>query len=160
MLSILVMHTIRRERGGRYMVDILDAARYLVFLSYGRKQYSLTPLKLQKLLYLAQGWSYVWDRRAAFWDEFEAWQYGPVNERVYETFKKYGRSEIPQREGRDLLEDFDVRETLTAIWNDYGRMTAYDLVELTHHQQPWCNAYARGSSITNNSIKQYFQSTF
>lgn len=31
------------------MVDILDAARYFVFLSYGRKQYSLTPLKLQKI---------------------------------------------------------------------------------------------------------------
>lgn len=41
------------------MVDIIDAACYLVFLSYGRNQYSLTPLKLQKLLYLAQGWSYV-----------------------------------------------------------------------------------------------------
>ena len=62
------------------MVDILDAARYFVFLSYGRKQYSLTPLKLQKILYLAQGWSYVWDNHAAFPDEFEAWQYGPVNE--------------------------------------------------------------------------------
>ena len=141
------------------MVDILDASRYLVFLSYGRKQYSLTPLKLQKLLYLAQGWSYVWDHKAAFRDEFEAWQYGPVNERVYEVFKKYGRSEIPRTEGSDSLEDFDVRETLTAIWNDYGRMTAYDLVELTHHQQPWCNAYARGIRITNNSIKLYFQST-
>lgn len=57
------------------MVDILDAARYLVFLSYGRKRYSLTPLKLQKLLYLAQGWSFVWDDKAAFAEEFEAWQY-------------------------------------------------------------------------------------
>ena len=69
------------------MVDILDAARYLIFLSYGRKKYSLTPLKLQKLLYLTQGWSYVWDNKPAFVDDFCAWQYGPVNERVYETFK-------------------------------------------------------------------------
>ena len=37
------------------MVDILDAAHYLIFLSYRRSSYSLTPLKLQKLLYLAQG---------------------------------------------------------------------------------------------------------
>ena len=65
------------------MVDILDAARYLIFLSYGRKKYSLTPLKLQKLLYLTQGWSYVWDNKPAFVDDFCAWQYGPVNERVY-----------------------------------------------------------------------------
>ncbi|XCP86915.1 type II toxin-antitoxin system antitoxin SocA domain-containing protein [Roseburia hominis] len=142
------------------MVDILDAARYLVFLSYGRKKYSLTPLKLQKLLYLAQGWSYVWDDKAAFPDEFEAWQYGPVNEKVYETFRKYGRSEIPEREGNDFLRDFDVKETLAAIWNEYGKKTAYELVDLTHKQKPWRDAYSRGTKITNSSIKQYFQSTF
>ncbi len=142
------------------MVDILDAARYLVFLSYGRKSYSLTPLKLQKLLYLAQGWSYVWDGRAAFADEFEAWQYGPVNERVYEAFKKYGRSEIPDYEGIPEVEDCDVQDTLDAIWNEYGKKTAYNLVELTHQQDPWKIAYSRGDRITNNSIKEYFQSTF
>ena len=87
------------------MVDILDAARYLIFLSYGRRKYSLTPLKLQKLLYLAQGWSFVWDDKEAFSDEFCAWQYGPVNEKVYETFKKYGRTEIPEYEGVDSVED-------------------------------------------------------
>ena len=142
------------------MVDILDAARYLVFLSYGRKKYSLTSLKLQKLLYLAQGWSYVWDNRAAFQDEFEAWQYGPVNEKVYETFKKYGRSEIPEKEGINFLGDFDVKETLEAIWNEFGKKTAYELVDLTHEQKPWRDAYSRGTKITNSSIKQYFQSTF
>ena len=142
------------------MVDILDAARYLVFLSYGRQRYSLTPLKLQKILYLAQGWSFVWDGKAAFLDDFEAWQYGPVNERVYEVFRKYGRSEIPKSEGREVLMDTDVRETLDAVWSEYGRKTAYDLVELTHCQLPWRNAYAHGTRITNDSIKKYFQSTF
>ena len=142
------------------MVDILDAARYLIFLSYGRKKYSLTLLKLQKLLYLAQGWSYVWDNRPAFIDDFCAWQYGPVNERVYETFKKYGRSEISEMEGRSRIADESVRETLEAIWLEYGKLTAYDLVELTHSQTPWKNAYSNGLRITNISIQTYFQSTF
>lgn len=142
------------------MVDILDAARYLVCLSYGRKRYSLTPLKLQKLLYLAQGWSFVWDDIAAFEDDFCAWQYGPVNERVYEYFKKYGRSEIPESEGILELEDVDVEDTLDAIWREYGGISAYDLVELTHKQEPWRHAYSEGIRITNNSIKEYFQSTF
>ncbi|MDD3141666.1 MAG: DUF4065 domain-containing protein [Lachnospiraceae bacterium] len=142
------------------MVDILDAARYFVFLSYGRKKYSLTPLKLQKLLYLAQGWSYVWDNFAAFPDEFEAWQYGPVNEKVYEVFKKYGRLEIPEIEGISSLRDCNVQETLIAVWNEYGRKTAYDLVELTHQQNPWKYAYSRGTQITNSSIREYFQSAF
>ena len=45
------------------MIDIMDASRYLVFLSYHKLQGSLTPLKLQKLLYLAQGWSKNGDSR-------------------------------------------------------------------------------------------------
>ena len=142
------------------MVDILDAARYLIFLSYGRKKYSLTPLKLQKLLYLTQGWSYVWDNKPAFVDDFCAWQYGPVNERVYETFKKYGRSEIPEVEGCSRITDESVEETIEAIWLEYGKSTAYDLVELTHSQSPWKNAYSKRLRITNSSIQTYFQSTF
>ena len=142
------------------MVDILDAARYLVFLSYGEQKYSLTPLKIQKILYLAQGWSYVWDGVAAYPDEFSAWQYGPVNEKVYETFKKYGRSEIPEKEGIDELIDQNVEETLEAVWQEYGKMSAYDLVELTHKQTPWQYAYPQNLEITNKSIKNYFQSTF
>lgn len=142
------------------MVDILDAARYLVFLSYGKRCYSLTPLKLQKLLYFAQGWSYVWDDKPLFSDDFVAWQYGPVNERVYEEFKKYGRSEIPEIEGRDNISDSDAKETLESIWIEYGKKSAYDLVELTHQQQPWSDAYGKGIRITNNSIKQYFLNVY
>ena len=142
------------------MVDILDAARYIVFLSYGKNRNSLTPLKLQKILYLAQGWNYVWDDKPAFKDEFCAWQYGPVNEKVYEAFKIYGRDEIPEHEGISELSDHDVAETLEAVWKEYGKRTAYDLVELTHNQRPWEIAYLKGIKITNSSIRSYFQSTY
>ena len=146
--------------GGSLMFGIMKAARYLVFLSYGENRNSLTPLKLQKLLYLAQGWSYVWDGVPVFEDEFCAWQYGPVNEQVYEAFKQYGRSEIPQKEGIARLEDETVADTLEAIWLEYGKRTAYDLVELTHNQEPWKTAYLHGNRITNSSIQKYFQSTY
>lgn len=79
---------------------------------------------------------------------------------MYEEFKRYGRSEISEREGIDSLRDADVTETLVAIWDEYGKKTAYDLVELTHQQKPWRDAYSQKAKITNNSIKQYFQSTF
>lgn len=142
------------------MVDILDAARYLVFLSYGKHKNSLTPLKLQKMLYLAQGWSYVWDGVAAFNDDFCAWQFGPVNEKIYESFKKFGRDEIPQEEGKSDIKDKEVEETLEAVWKEFGKLSAYDLVELTHSQKPWKEAYSQGVKISNKSIKDYFQSTY
>ena len=142
------------------MINMMDAARYLVYLSYNENVASLTPLKLQKLLYLAQGWSYVWDRKPLFLEEFEAWQYGPVNNEVYCYFKKYGRDEISDYEELDYIYDDDARETLEAIWDSYGPYNAFELVELTHQQLPWKKAYEQGTTIKNEDIKRYFQSTY
>ena len=142
-------------------MNIMEAARYFVFLSYHMKKMSLTPLKLQKLLYLAQGWSYVWDNKSLFEDEFEAWQYGPVNVAVYNYFKVYGRGEIPEEEGDGCIWCDDIsRETIEVVWNNYARCSAFDLVELTHSQDPWINAYSMGRTIKNIEIKRYFQSTY
>ena len=77
------------------MIDIMDAAHYLVYLSYHEKRGPLIPLKLQKLLYLAQGWSYVWDNKPLFQGEFKAWQYGPVNVDVYNYFNKPCARSLP-----------------------------------------------------------------
>lgn len=142
------------------MVDILDVACYMIFLSYGNSKYSLTQLKLQKLLYLVQGWSYVWDGCPIFIDDFCAWLYGPANEKVYESFRKYGRAEIPEAEGYDKIKDEDIKETIEAVWLEYGKLTAYDLVKLVCLQNPWKDAYSSGTRITNRSIQTYFQLTF
>lgn len=142
------------------MVNILEAARYLVYLSYQEDRHSLTPLKLQKILYLAQGWSFVWDNKALFPEYFCAWEYGPVNEKVYETFKKYGRTEISAAEGIPDVADKDARDTLEAVWNEYGKRTAYELANLTCSQAPWRDASADNTKITNACICAYFKSTF
>lgn len=142
------------------MICIMEAARYVVHLSYNSECHSLTPLKLQKLLYLAQGWSYVWDNVPLFNDNFQAWQYGPVNIEVYNHFKKYGRQEIPQEEEICFLEDNDACETLEGVWDEFGNKSAFDLVEITHQQMPWRDAYEKNSVITNQSIKDFFQATY
>lgn len=144
-------------------MKIMDSAKYLVHLSYRAKVGSLTPLKLQKLLYLAQGWSYVWDGVPLFEDEFEAWQYGPVNIDIYNHFKQYGKGEIPEEESAPLYEldmSKDEQETLESIWYEYSNWSAFSLVELTHQQAPWRDNYGKGCIISNSDIKQYFQSTF
>ena len=148
--------------GGVEMIDIMDAAHYIVYLSYHVKRGSLTPLKLQKILYLAQGWSYVWDDMPLFEDEFEAWQYGPVNAKIYEYFRKYGRNEIPEEEGRNNIPfgNNTIEDTLEAVWEKYAPCSAFELVELTHNQEPWKQAYSRGCVIRNRDIKRFFQSTY
>ena len=51
-----------------------------------------------------------------FEDEFQAWKYGPANERVYEVFKQYKQSEIPESEGMHQIDNKDIEETLEVIW--------------------------------------------
>ena len=142
------------------MIPIMQAARYLIYLSYEKKKNLLTPLKLQKLLYLAQGWSFVWDDKPLFDAEFEAWQYGPVNTDVYMHFRKYGRGEIPAHEGSSIVEDQDAKDTLNAIWRDYAGFSAFQLVNLTHSQTPWKKADYLHQVISTEDIKSYFQSTY
>lgn len=142
------------------MITIMQAAKYLVYLSYEKKRSSLTPLKLQKLLYLSQGWSFVWDDKPLFNERFEAWQYGPVNTEVYSYFRKYGRMEIPAYEGIPFISDSDAQETLEAVWRDYSDYSASELVGITHSQQPWRDADFLRDEISTDDIKSYFQSTY
>lgn len=142
------------------MITIIQAARYLISLSYTSEINPLSPLKLQKLLYLSQGWSYVWDNKPLFPEQFEAWQFGPVNRDVYFEFQKYGRDIIPFDESADL-DDQESKDTLNGIWNGYSKRSAFELVDLTHSQKPWQTAYERNNKlISNDSIKEYFQSVY
>lgn len=142
-------------------MKIMDAARYLVYLSYNDHTYSLTPLKLQKVLYYAQGWSYVWDAKPLFLEEFEAWQYGPVNREVYDNFKVYKGQEIPDYEGTiPQYATFDELETIKSVWEEYGAETAGNLVNMTHTEMPWIEAYRTGSVISNQSIQNFFVNNY
>jgi uncharacterized phage-associated protein len=141
-------------------MTINEAADYFVFLSRQKPENPISPLKLQKLLYFAQGWSYYWDNTALFPEEFEAWTYGPVNVEIYHRFKQYVSSPIPDREGsKPKMKDAE-KETIDAVWLKYGEYSSSRLVELTHRQTPWREAFETNSTISNESIERYFKDTF
>ncbi len=147
---------------GRTAMTIMDVARYLIYLSYhDGNNYSLTPLKLQKVLYYVQGWSYLWDNKPMFAEVFEAWQYGPVNREVYDQFKIYKGSEIPYKEGaRPRCASPEELETIERVWEEYGMESAGELVTMTHEEAPWRNAYQEGTLISNRAIRKYFHENY
>jgi uncharacterized phage-associated protein len=92
-----------------------------------------------------------------FPDEFEAWQYGPVNREVYDHYKIYRDREISSSEGffpRNARPE--EIETIESVWREYGRYTASELVNMTHQEKPWIYAYQNGTKISNESIRNYF----
>ena len=120
------------------------------------------PLKLQKLLYLAQGYSYAFYDRPLFNDEMEGWVHGPVVPSVYRVYSKYGFNPITTSyEIKEL--DSEALDVLNYVIDKYGKYDAKYLEELSHNQDPWI--YSRegldpdersDKTISKESISNYF----
>lgn len=94
------------------------------------------PLKLQKLLYLSQGYSYAFYDRPLFNDELEGWVHGPVVRNVYNIFKEYQYNSIDINfEIEDL--DKEAEEVLNYVIDKFSKYDSKYLEELSHKQEPW-----------------------
>lgn len=119
----------------------LDVAAYLVKLSNEIGE-PLTNMKLQKLLYYAYAWYAVEKNAPLFEDKIFAWKYGPVVEPVYESYRVYGADVIKEIKGGDPEKlDSDTKLLIEDIFNVYGNKTAIELVNLTHSEGPWRDAF-------------------
>ena len=64
------------------MYSVLDVAKYVIFYS-NEKKYDISNLKLQKILYFIQAEFLVSENEPCFYEEIEAWNFGPVVPEVY-----------------------------------------------------------------------------
>jgi len=78
------------------MYTALDIAKYFITLANPETEDFITNLKLQKLLYYAQGFHLALFGKPLFRESLEAWQYGPVVPEIYRIYKQYGSSPLPQ----------------------------------------------------------------
>ena len=67
--------------------NINDIADYIILKIKSEDSASLINLKLQKLLYYIQAWSYGIKHDNFFIGDFQAWIHGPVNREIYDRFK-------------------------------------------------------------------------
>lgn len=120
------------------------------------------PLKLQKLLYLAQGFSFAFNDKELFSDEIEAWVHGPVVPEVY--FKYNGYKFNPISTVYQLPEfTEEVLEVLNYVKDNYSKYDSKFLEELTHNQEPWMESRSgldpderSDKTISKLSIANYF----
>lgn len=113
-------------------MDILEVADAFLYLD------SMSPKKLQKLCYYAQGWYAGLTGRRLFTNELEAWIHGPVSPKLYEKYKMYGYENIPQKDVN--TEDIELRGIVEQIYRIYGKLDGDELEQLTHKESPWLNA--------------------
>lgn len=148
------------------MYKALTIAKYLIKKSKDDKITDLTNLKLQKILYYAQGWYLANKGNKLFNDRIEAWKLGPVVRSVYNVFSSFANQPIKMKiEDGDLLGlAEDVKGYLDKLWSVYKNMSGPELVTYTHLEKPWREAWSKrddndwDGEITAHSIKEYFES--
>lgn len=111
-------------------------ANYLLELGK-RDGVPIDPLKLQKLVYLAHGWSLVFLQRPLIKDAVEAWRFGPVVPALYREFKRFGASPITDSTavaGPAETLDADSRALIDAVWDRYKALSPIQLSMFTHER--------------------------
>lgn len=142
-----ICYRIKRKRKGKMLacfnVPVYEVADY--FLSKINEEYGdcISNLKLQKLVYFAQGFVLAITGKTLFKDEILAWQHGPVVRSLYDKYKDYGASCIKKPETFNFqhLNNEEITEILDDVYNTYGQFSAWKLRDLTHlPNSPWTKA--------------------
>ncbi len=148
---------------------------------------TLTPMKLQKLVFFAHGWHLAIKDAPLIDEQVEAWSYGPVIRSLYREFREYGDRNITEKgsvfkthvkpDGRRSLKILRptiddnpesamfTKQILDRVREVYGKYTAIQLSNMTHELgTPWRliqDLYEgkppKGTDIPSDIIKNYFR---
>lgn len=141
-----------------YILDICDKA-----------EEKISIMQLIKLIYMADGWTMSFTGKPLVNERPQAWQYGPVYRRAYNAFSGNGSSPVASRAmasfsqslpiAADMLEE--ERKIVDMVVKSYGKLSAYNLSELTHQDNtPWSKAYQIGAyhPLSDSDMKEHFDS--
>lgn len=126
----------------------------------------MTALKVQKLLYYAQGHHLALFNRPIFPEKIVAWEHGPVELGVYYFYQnKTKEYPIIKLENDFDFNNFTSQENdfLISIWNTYGKYDGSELERRTHNEKPWIENYysdnRRTQEIPQAELKKFFSTT-
>ena len=140
----------------------IDAGKTLCELS----GWSMSSLRLQKVLYIAHMFHLGWHDQPLVRDGFEAWEYGPVAPNLYHHTKGYGNRNIGDIFGRYQGADEGSSEydLLQQALEATKSMTGGQLVAITHRKPgAWQEVYhpgARHTPIPDDLIKQEYRDKY
>jgi len=138
-----------------------SVANYFFDLAKSQSDHSVSPMKMQKLVYFAHGWSLGLTGNPLIDEQVQAWPYGPVIPTLYHEFKHFGNGEITDYatelnwgNSGGRLGEFEVitpqipndasdrtqysRALLNKVWEIYRPYSPIQLSNITHEPgTPW-----------------------
>lgn len=142
------------------MYDVQDVAEYIIIYSEV-KDYGISNLKLQKILYLIQAYSLIHTKKPCFSEDIEAWNFGPVIPEMYRKYRQFGGADIQIRcqNLEEIQKGFEKedRKRIEEVVDKFADFSASDLTILTQNQMPWIEAFNRREKVIQcEDILEYF----
>ncbi len=133
----------------------------------GSGRNDLSPMKLQKLVYMAHGWHLAITGKPLLDEQVSAWQYGPVIPSLYHEFKHYGNepitcfaTELADEQGFYFepvpipVNEMTVN-ILDKVCGVYGSLSAIQLSNMAHQPDtPWGQVWRESQGIKEMNIPQ------
>jgi uncharacterized phage-associated protein len=136
----------------------IDVANTFLKLSDPTSGDFLTNLKIQKLVYYAQGFSLALHGEVLFHDKIVHWEHGPVVIDLYHELKDNGSDVIDVPKDFDPSKHFNEEqlELIREVQKVYGQFSAWKLRDMTHAEEPWIKT-SNNEEITTDSLKSFFK---
>lgn len=126
------------------MNTALDLAKYIVTKCVKEKR-PISNLQLQKILYYIQK-AFLKNGNTAFFDDIQAWPFGPVVPNVYYYFCAYGAMPISFSFDNIPIEDYGVTEIINQIVEEKRELDPWEMVAETHKRGgAWEQIYQNGA---------------
>lgn len=143
------------------MASVYDVANFFIDTANKSEDDSVSNLKLNKLLYFAQGAFLARTGRKLFQDSIYACEYGPVIPGIYRKYSSYEKRPIETVDESYNANSFTEEEltVLIDVMREMGQYTGSKLVSLTHlPNTPWSSVHEKGKQnlIDTSSMKEYF----
>lgn len=145
------------------MVSVQALCNTIIKRSFDEK-ISVSPMKLQKLIYFIYRDYLIKTNRPLFAESFQAWKYGPVLESVYDEFKSFKSNRITRfakTANGDVYVINEISEpelcsVINEVWNRYKNYDGITLSRITHQKGgAWRKAFENCLPILNiDDIKE------
>jgi uncharacterized phage-associated protein len=137
------------------MATIFDVGNYFIAKSeIDNKDITkfdlMTNMRLQKLVYYAQGVYTSIVGAPLFSDPIEAWTFGPVSPTLYQKFKQYEKNQIQTdilfEEVKKQFSETDLN-VLDIIYKIFSSFSTQKLVQMSRNDKAWLDIYDKNSII-------------
>ncbi|HEX7382298.1 MAG TPA: type II toxin-antitoxin system antitoxin SocA domain-containing protein [Nevskiaceae bacterium] len=140
------------------MATALDTAEFFLALGARAGTLDLTNLKLQKLVYYAQGFHLGIFDVPLFREDIHAGTWGPVVPGLYRHYARLGQAPLGAP-GYDASGRFtrEQRGLLTRVFGVFSPFSGEQLRAMTRNEPPWLQHERTASVIPQTALREYFE---